>query len=86
MKSDPTYPVAWVMYSDFGIVFNRMTLPEHRNQGLSFAISASTASQMLSQGIVPVSEHHREDEVPFRLTKYILESTWRDSITGECYW
>ena len=84
LKSDPSYPVSWGMYSDYGTGTNLMTLPEHRKQGLAFAISASLLACWQSQGIFPVFERHR-DTTPYRFGEYIFESTWRDSITGEQY-
>ena len=89
MRSNPTYPVSWVMYGDYGHAAYWNTLPEHQQKGLGYPIVARLYTKMIQQGIVPVGERHKDNLIFGRhnkIMKPILESTWRDSITGECYW
>ena len=89
LRSNPMYPVSWGTYSDCGLATNLSTLPDHRQKGLALALSANLFAQMQRQGIVPVVERHKDSPVVKRFSKVeecVLESTWRDSITGECYW
>ena len=89
MRSNPTYPVSWGTYSDHGLATNLIALPEHQQKGFALALSANLFAQMQRQGIVPVVERHKDSPVVKRFSKFeecVLESTWRDSITGECYW
>ncbi|XP_065885948.1 uncharacterized protein [Dysidea avara] len=89
IRSNPTYPVSWGMYGDYGHAVYWNTLPEHQQKGLGFVITARLWTKMIQQGIVPVIEQHK-DHLMFgkfnKIIKPILGSTWRDSITGECYW
>jgi len=89
MRSNPTYPVSWVIYGDYGHAVYWKTLPEHQRKGLGFVIVARLWRKMIQQGIVPVFEQHKDNlifERVNKLVKPILESTWRDSVTGKCYW
>ena len=89
LRSNPRYPVSWVVYSDFGHAVFGYTLPEHRNKGFGANIISHQFTKLLNDGIIPLGERIKGS----RLTKnfrHVEKSfpgyTWRDSITGECYW
>ena len=85
-KSDPSYPVSWALYSDFGHAMGLHTLPEHRHMGFGILLVSNVAKQLLQKGIVPVGEVFQDSFLDGKFGKYIIDTTWRDSITGECYW
>ena len=88
-KSDPSYPVAWGVYGDFGIAIHLYTMPEYRREGLSFVVSRNLFAQLLEQGIIPVTRRHEDgspvDEMFRRVMKLAADSIDRDSITGKRY-
>ena len=90
LKSDPMYPVSWVLYGDMGHAFCMHTLPEYRGNQLALFTFVNLCAQLEQVGIVPVGEKHQSIPIGHgalgRIEKYIADSTCRDSITGECYW
>ena len=89
LRSNPHYPVSWVVYSDYGHSFFLYTLPEHRHEGLGGNLLSCQYIKMLKNGIIPFSERIKGSNTTenFRnVERYFPGCTWRDSITGECYW
>ena len=89
LRSNPHYPVSWVVYSDYGHSVFLYTLPEHRDRGLSGNILSHQYIKMLQSGIIPLGERIRGSILTenFRHVEGCFPGyTWRDSITGECYW
>ena len=86
IKSNPSYPVSWTTYSDLGHIIGLYTLPEYRRRGFPLAVAANVYAQLLQKGIVPYGEQFKESPIAEKYGKYVFDSTWRDSITGECYW
>ena len=84
-KSDPSYPVSWTHYSDFGHTIGIHTLPEYRQRGFSAILVANVYAQLQQKGIIPGGELFNDSVLGAALGKYIIETLWRDSITGECY-
>ena len=84
-KSDPSYPVSWVHYSDFGHVIGMHTLPKYRHKGFSAILFANVYGQVQQKGIVPGGELFNDSVLGETPGKFIIETLWRDSITGECY-
>ena len=84
-KSDPSYPVSWTTYSDLGHVIALYTLPEYRRKGFPLVLAANVYAQLLQKGIVPFGEQFKESPIAEKYGNYVLDSTWRDSITGEHY-
>jgi len=88
-KSDPSYPISWGVYGDFGIAVHLYTMPEHRREGLSFVVTRNLFAQLLEQGITPVIRRHEDGssvDVAFkRVMKYVADTFDRDSVTGEHY-
>ena len=88
-KSDPSYPVSWGTYSNIGHAIGLYTLPQYRRNGFALVISANLFSQLQEEGIVPIIEQHRKSVFAGkygRAEKYFVNTTWRDSTTGEHYW
>ena len=88
-KSDPSYPVAWAIYSDIGQAIGLYTLPEYRRNGFAVVLSANLFIRIQEEGLVPIIEQHRESVIAGKFgiaEKYFVNTTWRDSITGEHYW
>ena len=89
LKSNPHYPVSWVIYSDYGHSVFLYTLPEHRDRGLSGNILSYQYIKMLQSEIIPLGERIRGSvltENYSHVERCFPGYTWRDSITGECYW
>ena len=89
LRSSPHYPISWVVYSDYGHSVFLYTLPEHRDKGLSANIMSQQYMKLLNNGIIPLGERIRGSILTenFRhVEKCFPGYTWRDSITGECYW
>ena len=89
LRSNPHHPVSWVIYSDYGHSVFLYTQPEHRHKGLSGNIISHLYINLLKSGIIPVGERIKGSNISenFRhVEKYFPGYTWRDSITGECYW
>ena len=84
-KSDPSYPVAWVTYSDFGHVIGLHTLPEYQHKGFALILITNIYTQLQQKGIIPGGEIFKGSAVYGKLGKIIIDTAWRDSITGECY-
>ena len=90
-KSDPVYPVSWVLYGDMGHSFCVYTLPEYRRNNFPVLACLNLCAQLEQVGIIPVGEQRKSilagRGTPGRMIeRYIADSTCRDSITGECYW
>ena len=88
LKSDPTYPVSWGIYGDMGHAVGLYTLPEYRHNQIALSININLFTQLEQEGLVPVVDVQRKSAIagPLgRAEKYIADSTFRDSITGECY-
>ena len=85
-KSDPSLPISWAMFSDYGLGINLSTVPEYRHKGLGLVVTKHLFAQALQQGIVPVADQRKKSTLTeSAVLKYAIERTWRDSITGECY-
>ena len=84
-KSDPSYPVSWGTYSDIGHAVCLQTLPEYRRKNFAMSLSAYLFAQLLQEGIVPIVQLHKDSALLGKGEKFIADSVWRDSITGECY-
>ena len=72
-----------------GHVICQRTLPEYRHQGFALVLYNTLLAQLLQKGIIPVMERHRDSTITGKTggaEKYVVDTTWRDSITGECYW
>ena len=89
LRSCPSNPVSWLAYSDFGHIIHQYTLPEYRQNGLSLIASTDLYIQLGENGIVAVAEcsnNYFLGKTLNALVKCVSDYTWRDSITGECYW
>ena len=89
LKSNPSYPVAWALYGDFGHIIHRHTIPEHRQSGLTLITLADLGRKLNEVGLIQLGEVHKGSFRGKRLhkfNKFVPDYTWRDSITGECYW
>ena len=85
-KSDPSFPISWAMFSDYGLAINLSTVPEYRHKGLAMVVLKDLFAQALQQGIIPVFDLRKKSILTkSAVFKYAIERTWRDSITGECY-
>ena len=86
-KSDPSYPVSWMTYSDTGHMMGLRTLPEYQCKGFGLAVSAHLSVQAQKEGIVPIGEQFAGSVTAYAIKygKYVADTTWRDSITGEYY-
>ena len=52
-------------------------------------LSANLFIRIQEEGLVPIIEQHRESVIAGKFgiaEKYFVNTTWRDSITGEHYW
>ena len=90
LKSNPVYPVSWMLYGDMGQSFCLHTLPEYRHNQFAASTCLNLYAQLEQVGIIPVGEQRQSALAGQRtsgriIEKYIAESTCRDSITGECY-
>ena len=89
LRSNPCNPVSWIAFSDYANSVFLYTIPEHRNNGLSGNVISNQYIKLLEDGIIPLGERIRGSILTedFRhVEKCITGYTWRDSITGECYW
>ena len=89
LRSRPSNPVSWVAYGDFGHIIHQYTLPEYRQNCLSLIALIDLYKQLAEDGIVGVAERSNSNFLGKTLNaevKFISDYTWRDSITGECYW
>ena len=89
LRSQPSYPVSWAIYSDYGHIVFLHTIPKYRKKGFSGILLPTLYSNLLDHQLIPVGERTKG----FFLSKkfshvenYYPDYTWRDSITGECYW
>ena len=62
------------------------TLSEYRRKGFPLCLVANIYAQMMQQGIVPVGEQFKESPDAEKYGKFIVDTAWRDNITGEYYW
>ena len=89
LRSNPCTPVSWVAYSDYGHSVFLYTIPEYRNNGLSGNIMSNQYIRLLEDDVIPLGERIRGSILTEDL-RHVEECvpgyTWRDSITGECYW
>ena len=89
LRSNPSHPVSWVAYGDFGHMIHMYTLPEYRQNCFSLIAVINLNKQLAENGIITVGERSKDNFVGRTLNaaaKFIPDYTWRDSITGECYW
>ena len=88
-RSHPSYPVSWVIYSDYGHSMFLYTIPEYRGNGFGGITKANLYSSLLKNCIYPLGECTR-DSYPSKKFSHVEKCfpgyTWRDSVTGECYW
>ena len=84
-KSDPSYPVSWVLYCDYGNAMCLRTLPEYQRMGFGIVAVSNICTQLEHKGIIPVGEQIRENITTGKFGNYVTDTVWRDSITGECY-
>jgi len=88
-KSDPSYPISWGVYGDYGHAICLHTLPEYRRKGFTLITTVNLFAQLLQEGIVPVVEQNRQRDIIAgklsRIFEYVVDTIWRDSITGESY-
>ena len=88
-RSDPAYPVSWVVYRDFGHTVFFHTLPEYRGNGFGENLVVKFSSVLLENNIYPLGEYIRDSYLHKKFSnveKCFPNYTWRDSITGKCYW
>ena len=71
----------WTGHSIF-----RYTIPEYQGIGLSRILSAKLFSNLIEHNIHPVVECIRGVIHSKDLKMCFPGYTWRDSLTGECYW
>ena len=89
LRSHPSYPVSWTMYSDYGHAVFLHTIPEYRKKGLSGIILSTLYSSLLDHHLIPVGERIKGSFLSKKFSHVencYPDYTWRDSITGECYW
>ena len=86
LRSHPTYPVSWAMYSDYGHAVFLYTIPEYRKKKVSSIVLSTLFSTLLDHHFIPVAECIKGTFLKNKFTGYYPGYTWRDSITGECYW
>ena len=92
LRSHPSYPVSWAIYSDYGYVVFLHTIPEYRKKGFSGIILSALYSSLLDHRhhhLIPFGERTKGSFLSKRFShveNYYSDYTWRDSITGECYW
>ena len=89
LMSNPCNPVSWIAFSDYGNAVFLYTIPEYRNKGLSGNVISYQYIKLLEDSIIPLGERIRGSiltEEFGHVEKCIPGYTWRDSITGECYW
>ena len=84
-KANPSYPVSWTFYSDIGHLLHLYTLPEYRRKNFPLCLVANIYAQIMQQGIVPVGEQFKYSPNAEKYGKFIADTAWRDSITGEYY-
>jgi len=90
-RSDPSYPIAWGLYGDLGKAIHLYSMPEHRGNGISSAISRYLFTQLVQQGIIPVVDRSVDSELSDNnferhMLHYTVDRAWRDSTTGKCCW
>ena len=56
LKDDPTHPVSWAMFSNFGHLMHVYTLSEHRGKGYAKTAVLGIMKEMLEIGMTPVLE------------------------------
>ena len=81
-KSDP---VSWTHYSDFGHAIGMYILPEYRHKGFATILLTDIYDQLQQNGIIPGAEIFKGSTLGESFAKFIIDTVWRDSITGECY-
>ena len=89
LRSQPSNPVSWVTYSDYGHAGFMYTIPEYRGYGLGSIAMATLYSNLLDNHFVPLGERAKDSPLNKKYShveKSFPDYTWRDSITGECYW
>jgi len=87
-KSDPSYPISWLLYGDYGVLIHMCTLPEHRHKGLALAVTKKLFVHLVLKGITPVMDQSKPSaltEKYSQVVRYAIDRIWRDSVTGECY-
>lgn len=88
LRSCPSYPVSWIIYGDFGYCVFMYTIPEYRRNGFSRLMFDKLFSSLLENNMYFVGEciknsfDRKSKNVKILFPGY----TWRDSVTGECYW
>ena len=89
LRSHPSNPVSWMTYSDYGHATFLYTIPEYRGNGFYGITMATLFSNLLDNDIVPLGERTKGSYLSKKFShieKCIPGYTWRDSITGKCYW
>ena len=89
LTSTPSTPISWSIYGDFGHIIHLYTLPEYRKSNLSLITSVDLDRKLKNIGLIGVGERHKDGLRGKRLHtlgEFFPDYTWRDSITGECYW
>jgi len=90
-RSDPSFPIAWALYGDLGKAIHLYSIPEHRNKGISSAVSRYLFMQLVQQSIIPVVDRSIDSELSDKnferhMLCYVVNRAWRDSTTGKCCW
>ena len=89
LRSYPSYPVSWVTYTDYGHGAFLYTIPGYRGYGFGGIMMATLYSCLLNNHFIPLGERIRGSFLNKKFShveRCYPGYTWRDSITGECYW
>jgi len=87
-RSDPSYPISWFLYGDYGFLIHLHTLPEYWHKGLALTVIKDLFAQAVQKGITPLMDQSKPNVLTKKhsqVVKYAIDRIWRDSVTSECY-
>ena len=88
-RPHPSNPISWMVYSDFGHTVLFHTIPEYQGSGFGEIVLDKFSSNLLENNLHPLGEYIKGSYLQKKFShvaKCVPNYTWRDSITGKCYW
>ena len=88
-RSNLSNPISWMVYSDFGHTVLFRTIPEYQGTGFGEIVLVNFCSNLFEKNLHPLGEYIKGSYLLKKFGHAAIcapNYTWRDSITGKCYW